>query len=102
MAMIAVLASLLLLQTRPTMDSATVTRVLGQLRASDSTVCALAGEALMNYGGFWGAADGGPVLPMPQPMPTPMPMPGGGGGGGFHIAMHENRHQLDPAVLGAF
>src|SRR5467141_4212576 len=102
-AMIApLLASLLLVvQNRPALDSATVTRVLNQLKASDSTVCALAGEALTDYGGFWGHAFADPGMPMPQPMPTPMPMPGGGGGG-FHVNMHENTHGMDPAVLRAF
>ena len=94
-------ALLLVVQNRPALDSATVTRVLNQLRASDSTVCALAGEALTNYGGFWGHAFADPGMPMPQPMPTPMPMPGGGGGG-FHVNMHESSHDLDPAVLRAF
>src|SRR6266850_4290354 len=102
-AMIAPLfASLLLVvQNRPPLDSATVTRVLNQLKASDSTVCALAGQALTNYGGFWGHAFADPGMPMPQPMPTPMPMPGGGGGG-FHVNMHENTRDMDPAVLRAF
>ncbi|PYO86129.1 MAG: hypothetical protein DMD66_14155, partial [Gemmatimonadetes bacterium] len=68
---------LLVVQNRPVLDSATVTRVLNQLRTSDSTVCALAGEALTNYGGFWGHAFADPGMAMPQPMPTPMPMPGG-------------------------
>src|SRR5258705_928092 len=96
------LASLLLVvQDRPARDSATVTRVLNQLRTSDSAVCALAGQALTNYGGFWGHAFDGPGMPMPQPMPTPMPMPGGGGGG-FHVNMHGNTHGMDPAVLRAF
>src|SRR6267143_4241772 len=102
-AMIAPLfASLLLVaQNRPPLDSATVTRVLNQLRASDSTVCALAGEALTNYGGFWRGGHGfaDPGMPMPQPMPMPMP---GGGGGGFHVNMHENTRDMDPAVLRAF
>jgi len=98
------LASLLLvLQTRAPMDSATVTRVLNQLRTSDSTVCALAGEALTNYGGFWGGRSfGQPGLAMPQPMPTPMPMPGGGGGGGVHFGMHGRSRDVDPGVLRAF
>src|SRR5216110_1510681 len=97
------LASLLLVvQNRPALDSATVTRVLTQLKASDSTVCALAGEALTNYGGFWGHSFGQPGLAMPQPMPTPMPMPGGGGGGGVHFAMHGRSRDVDPAVLRAF
>src|SRR6266850_177805 len=102
-AMIAPLfASLLLVvQNRPPLDSATVTRVLNQLKASDSTVCALAGEALTNYGGFWGHAFADPGMPMPQPMPTPMPMPGGGPGE-VHIDMHESTHDMDPAVLRAF
>src|SRR6267142_2332471 len=103
-AMIApLLASLLLVvQNRPALDSATVTRVLNQLKASDSAVCALAGEALTNYGGFWGHRFADPGMPMPQPMPTPMPMPGGGGGGGFHVNPHENSRDIDPAVLRAF
>src|SRR5213075_907206 len=71
-------ALLLVAQDRPALDSATVTRVLTQLKASDSTVCALAGQALTNYGGWWGYNSSDPVMPMPQPMPTPMPMPGGG------------------------
>src|SRR2546425_793817 len=96
------LASLLLVvQNRPPLDSATVARVLSQLRTSDSAVCALAGEALTNYGGFWGHAFADPGMPMPQPMPTPMPMPGGGGGG-FHVNMHGRTRDLDPAVLRAF
>jgi len=94
---------LLVVQNRPPLDSATVTRVLNQLRASDSTVCALAGEALTNYGGFWRGGHGfaDPGMPMPQPMPTPMPMPGGGPGE-VHIDMHESTHDMDPAVLRAF
>ena len=96
------LASLLLVvQNRPALDSATVTRVLNQLQASDSTVCALAGEALTNYGGFWGHRFADPGMPMPQPMPTPMPMPGGGPGE-VHVDMHENTRDMDPAVLRAF
>src|SRR2546425_6168761 len=91
---------LLVVQTRPALDSATVARVLSQLKASDSTVCALAGEALTNYGGFWGHHFADPRMPMPQPMPTPMPMPGGGGGG-VHVNMHENTRDMDPPVLGA-
>src|SRR5712691_7919986 len=102
-AMIApLLASLLLVvQNRPPLDSATVTRVLNHLKTSDSTVCALAGEALTNYGGFWGHAFADPGMPMPQPMPTPMPMPGGGARV-VHVNMHENTHEMDPAVLHAF
>src|SRR3989475_6579938 len=92
---------LLVVQNRPALDSATVTRVLNQLKSSDSSVCALAGEALTNYGGFWGHRFADPGMPMPQPMPTPMPMPGGGGGG-FHVNMHENTRDIDPAVLRAF
>src|SRR5438874_5773702 len=90
-AMIApLLASLLLVvQNRPALDSATVTRVLNQLQASDSTVCALAGEALTNYGGFWGHRFADAGMPMPQPMPTPMPMPGGAPGD-VHVDMHEH------------
>src|SRR6266508_1539946 len=92
---------LLVLQNRAPMDSATVTRVLNQLRTSDSTVCALAGEALTNYGGFWGHSFRRPGLAMPQPMPTPMPMPGVGGGG-VHFGMHGKSRDVDPAVLRAF
>src|SRR5438093_4888147 len=92
---------LLVVQNRPALDSATVTRVLNQLKTSDSSVCALAGQALTNYGGFWGHRFADPGMPMPQPMPTPMPMPGGGGGG-FHVNMHENTRDMDPAVLRAF
>src|SRR3989442_10148047 len=96
------LASLLLVaKTRPAFDSATVTRVLNQLKASDSSVCALAGKALTNYGGFWGHRFADRGMPMHQPMPTPMPMPGGGGDG-FHVNMHENTRDMDPAVLRAF
>ena len=96
------LASLLLVvQNRPALDSATVTRLLNQLKASDSAVCALAGEALTNYGGFWGHAFADPGMPMPQPMPTPMPMPGGGPGE-VHVDIHENTRDMDPAVLRAF
>src|SRR5213078_1289636 len=86
---------------RPPLDSATVTRVLSQLKTSDSTVCALAGEALTNYGGFWGWGLSDPGMPMPRPMPTPMPTPGGGGVG-FHVDMHQKNHDLDPAVVRAF
>src|SRR5258706_12202904 len=97
------LASLLIVaQTRAPLDSATVTRVLNQLKTGDSTVGALAGEALTNYGGFGGHAFADPGMPMPQPMPTPMPMPGGGGGGGVHFGMHERSRDMDPAVLRAF
>ena len=97
------LASLLLVaQTRAPLDSGTVTRVLDQLRTSDSMVCALAGQALTNYGGFGGWNHSDPGMPMPQPMPTPMPMPGGGIGD-FHINMHEwGGRKMDPAVLRAF
>src|SRR5260370_15312896 len=77
------LASLLLVvQNRPALDSATVARVLTQLKASDSAVCALAGEALTNYGGVWGPAVFHPRIAMPPPKPTPLPRAGGGGGGG--------------------
>src|SRR6266851_2919957 len=102
-AMIAPLLTSLLLvvQNRPALDSATVTRLLNQLKISDSAVCALAGEALANYGGFWGHAFSDPGMPMPQPMPTPMPMPGGGPGE-VHVDMHENTRDMDPAVLRAF
>src|SRR5690242_6885646 len=107
--MIALLASLLFVvqdrparPARPALDSAAVTRVLTQLKASDSAVCVLAGEALTNYGGFWGHSFGQPGLAMPQPMPTPMPMPGGGGGGGVHFGMHEGSRDVDPAVRRAF
>src|SRR5712691_7802693 len=102
-AMIAPLLTSLLLvvQNRPALDSATVTRLLNQLKVSDSAVCALAGEALTNYGGFWGHAFADPGMPMPQPMPTPMPMPGGGPGE-VHVDMHENTRDMDPAVLRAF
>src|SRR5260370_774474 len=99
------LASLLfLVQNRPPLASATVARVLSQLRTSDLTVCALAGEALTNHGAFWGHAFADPGMPMPQPMPTPMTMPGGGGGGGsgIHVGMHGNTRAMDPAVLPAF
>src|SRR2546425_7337447 len=75
-------AALVIVQTRPALDSATVTRVLDQLKASDSTVSALAGEALTGYGG-WGWGNSGytdHVMPMPQPTPTPTPMPRRGGG----------------------
>ena len=100
---VALLASLLLVaQTRAPLDSGTVTRVLDQLRTSDSMVCALAGQALTNYGGFGGWNHSDPGMPMPQPMPTPMPMPGGGIGD-FHINMHEwGGRKMDPAVLRAF
>src|SRR3989442_10948835 len=83
-AMIApLLASLLLVvQNRPALDSATVTRVLNQLKASDSAVCSLAGEALINYGGVLGAAVSAPRPPPAPPMPAPQPTPGGGAGGG--------------------
>src|SRR2546427_1963856 len=96
------LVSLLLVaQTRPALDSATVTRVLNQLKTSDSAVCALAARASANCDGFSGLLLADPGMPMPQPMPTPMPMPGGGGGG-FHVNMHENTRDMDPAVLRAF
>src|SRR2546426_12618383 len=92
---------LLVIQNRPALDSATVTRVLNQLKTSDSSVCALAGEALTNYGGFWGHRFADPGMPMPQPMPTPKPH-AGAGGGAFHVNMHENTRDMDPAVLRAF
>jgi hypothetical protein len=94
-------------QNRPPLDSATITRLLSQLRTSDSAVCMLAGEALTNYGGFWGRGGWGgwgfsdPGMPMPRPMPTPMPMPGGGAGG-VHVDMHDYKHDMDAAVLRAF
>ncbi|HYX82383.1 MAG TPA: hypothetical protein VE714_08325, partial [Gemmatimonadales bacterium] len=95
-------ASLLLIaQDHSSIDSATVMRVLSQLKSGDSTVCALAGEALTNYGGFWRHNFGDSGMPMPQPMPTPMPMPGGGLGG-FHINVHERSREMDSAVLRAF
>jgi HEAT repeat protein len=93
----------LVLQERPPLDSATVTRVLSQLKASDSTVCALAGDAITNGWGWrnWGSAD--QVMPMPQPRPTPMPMPGGGGAvAAVRMGMHWRSHELDPAVANAF
>jgi len=96
------LATLLLAaQGQPQLDSATVIRILSQLRTSDSAICALAGQALTNYGGFWGWAYSDPAMPMPRPMPTPMPMPGGGGGG-VHVEMHERGSDINPAVLRAF
>src|SRR2546425_135903 len=80
-------AALVIVQTRPALDSAAVTRVLDQLKASDSTVCALAGEALTGYGGWgwenWGYTDQAMPIPQPTPTPTPMPRGGGGGAGGF-------------------
>src|SRR5436309_9562720 len=96
------IASLLLgLQNQPPLDSATVARVLGQLRTSDSVVCALAGQALTNYGGFWGRAYSDPGMPMPRPMPTPMPGGGGGGvgggGGGVHVESHAAMSDIAPA-----
>src|ERR1700694_3985661 len=96
---------LLAVQSHPPLDSASVARVLAQLKTSDSTVCALAGEALTNYGGFWGWASADPGMPMPRPMPTPMPLPGGGGGGGggeVRVDMHERSSGVDPATLRAF
>ncbi len=102
--MLAPLLGLLVLQTPVTLDSAEVARVLVQLKASDSTVCELAGQSLTNYGGFWNRSRSD--IPMPRPMPTPMPMPGGGGGGPAHV-MHDvmRAHRFegrDAAVLGAF
>src|SRR4051812_29012067 len=95
------LVSLLLItQNRPLLDSATVTRVLNELRTGDSTVCALAGEALTNYGNSWAPSFDDPAMPIPEPMPTPMPMPGGGRGD-FDIDMRDSR-SMDPAVLRAF
>src|SRR5256714_14879017 len=99
------LASLLLvLQNRPALDSATVTRVLNQLKASDSTVCALAAEALTNYGGVWGHRLVDPAMPRPPPLPTPTPLPkpGGGGTGGFYVNKHESQPALESAARGAF
>ena len=98
-------AALVIVQTRPALDSAAVTRVLDQLKASDSTVCALAGEALTGYGGWgwenWGYTD--QVMPMPQPTPTPTPMPRGGDGEiPVPMGMHGRSHDLDPGVLRAF
>ena len=98
------LGSLLLVappQVQPQLDSATVIRILSQLRTSDSAICALAGQALTNYGGFWGWSNSDPGMPMPRPMPTPMPMPRGGGGG-VHVEMHERGSDINPAVLRAF
>jgi hypothetical protein len=94
-------------QVQLTPDSAAVTRLLNQLKASDSTVCVLAGEALANYGGWrwrnWGHVDEMMPMPQPTPTPTPTPMPRGDGGGfGVHMGMHGGSHELDPAVLGAF
>src|SRR6266566_3111317 len=100
-------AALVIVQSRPALDSATVTRVLDQLKAGDSTVCALAGEALTGYGGWgwenWGYTD--QVMPMPQPTPTPTPTPMPRGGDGeipVHMGMHGRSHDLDPGVLRAF
>src|SRR3989442_4156926 len=93
------LASLLLVvQNRPPLDSATVARVLSQLRTSDSAVCALAGEALTNYGGVRGHALAGPGIPMPQPRSTPLPMPRGGGAG-LHVETHRKTRDIDPPAL---
>src|SRR5512145_3005632 len=95
-------AVLVLSQERPSVDSATVARLLSQLKTSDSTVCALAGQALTNFGGLWGWRSlgySGPGLSMPRPMPTPMPMPGGGGGGGIHIGMHAGSAHPDSGVV---
>jgi HEAT repeats/HEAT repeat len=92
---------LLAVQTPVALDSATAARVLSQLRASDSTICALAGQALTNYGGFWGWNYSEPGMALPRPMPTPMPMPGGGGGG-IHVGMFDKTHDVDPGVLRAF
>src|SRR5213592_1209179 len=98
-------AALVIVQTRPALDSATVTRILDQLKATDSTVCALAGEALTGYSGWgwenWGYTD--QVMPMPEPTPTPTPMPRGGDGEiPVHMDMHGRSHDLDPGVLRAF
>src|SRR6266511_2275587 len=99
------IASLLLgLQNQPPLDSATVARVLGQLRTSDSAVCALAGQAVTKYRGGWRWSHSSAGMAMPRRLPTAMPMPGGGGGagGGVHVDFHERNHDLDPAVLRAF
>ncbi len=45
---------LLAVQTHGHLDSTEVARVLAELKVVDSTVCELAGQALTNYGGFWG------------------------------------------------
>jgi hypothetical protein len=74
-------ALVLALQGAARLDSAEVARVLAQLKASDSTVCELAGQALTNFGGWW-RRDSNYGMAMPRPMPTPMP----GGGGAGHIA----------------
>src|SRR5918996_6032024 len=66
-------------------DSAEVARLLASLRASDSTVCELAGRALTNFGGMWHREWD---APMPMPMPTPMPMPFAGGGVHAHPRGH--------------
>jgi hypothetical protein len=92
--------AVLLLATQGRLDSTEVARVLTQLKASDSTVCSLAGQALTNFGGWW-HRDANTLMPMPRPMPTPMPMPGGGGRG-IHMMRGPNRHGYDRAVLGAF
>jgi len=97
------LALLVTVQNPSTLDSATVTRVLSLLKTSDSTICKLAGQAMTNYGGWWGWGGwySDPSMPMPRPMPTPMPMPGGGGGG-VHVEMHERSSDIDPGALRAF
>ncbi len=100
---------LLAVQTHGHLDSTEVARVLAELKVVDSTVCELAGQALTNYGGFWGGGRdfSSTVMPMPRPMPTPMPMPGGGGGiaGVMRDVTHGNRDHksgVDAATLGAF
>ena len=100
--MIASLLVVLMVQSNPTLDSASVTRLLSQLKTTDSTICRLAGQAMTNYGGLWGWGGwnySDPGMPMPRPMPTPMPMPGGGG---MHFDMHEHSSEISPATLRAF
>jgi hypothetical protein len=90
---------LLALQSPVRLDSAELARVLAQLRASDSTVCELAGQSLADYGGFWGRGR--------DFSNASLPMPGGGGGraGVMRDVMHGHeghKSGIDNATLGAF
>ncbi len=94
---IAVLAFAVAMQQPLTRDSAAVARLFTSLRGADSAVCELAGRALTNFGGWWGANGD---LPMPMPMPMPF------ADGGIHVnpSIHGVgwHKKADAVALGAF
>ncbi len=102
---VAVLAFAVAMQQPLTRDSAAVARLFTSLRGADSAVCELAGRALTNFGGWWGANGDLPMpMPMPMPMPIPMPMPFADGGIHVNPSIHGVgwRRKADAVALGAF